>query len=109
MEKGGEWDMYCAAIAFAYRTSPHPATGESPYRVVYGVDPVLPIDRQFLGETNNLPASLLDRLLYLKRIRNGVFEQLHRWVDHEKVDIQSSRLLPGDLALVQLTIGSEAV
>ncbi|PHJ16759.1 gag-pol fusion protein [Cystoisospora suis] len=95
MDKGGEWDRYCAAIAFAYRTSPHPSTGESPFRVVYRIDSVLPIDRQLTDDTNILAPSLTDRFEYLKKIRNDVFEQLHKRIDHGRANTQVFQLLPG--------------
>lgn len=103
MEKGGDWDSYCSAVTFAYRTSPHPATGQSPYYVVYGMDPVLPVDRQMRGETDGNTPAVVKRVRYLQKVRSRIFHRLHNRVDHRKAERQPSGLRPGDLALVQLT------
>ena len=39
------WDQVLAQILCAYRCSPHTSTGESPYTLVHGRDPVLPIHK----------------------------------------------------------------
>ena len=39
------WDQVLPQIFFAYRCCPHPSTGESPYALVHGRDPVLPIHK----------------------------------------------------------------
>ena len=36
------WDQVLPQILFAYRCCPHTSTGESPYTLVHGRDPVLP-------------------------------------------------------------------
>ena len=37
------WDQVPQQIIYAYRCCPHTSTGESPYTLVHGTDPVLPI------------------------------------------------------------------
>ena len=39
------WDHVLPKILFAYRCCPHISTGESPYTLVHGRDPVLPIHK----------------------------------------------------------------
>jgi transposase InsO family protein len=39
-----DWDLQLSMILFAYRSSTHPTTGESPYFLLYGTDPILPED-----------------------------------------------------------------
>ena len=36
------WDIYVSAILLAYRATPHPDTGETPFFLNKGYDPVLP-------------------------------------------------------------------
>eukprot|EP01070_Trichotokara_eunicae_P011296 Trichotokara_eunicae@DN7046_c0_g1_i1.p1 len=48
-----EWDLFLAAIAFSYRITPHPATLNSPFFLNYGPDPVLPQDRELLGDVSS--------------------------------------------------------
>ena len=37
------WDEFLPAILFAYRTSPQATTGDSPFYLLYGREPRLPI------------------------------------------------------------------
>ena len=39
-----QWDLYVPAMLMAYRTMTHSTTQKSPFLVIYGRDPVLPID-----------------------------------------------------------------
>ena len=39
------WDQVLPQILFAYRCCPHTSTGESPFTLVHGRDPVLPIHK----------------------------------------------------------------
>ena len=38
------WDRRLPHVLFAYRTSPHDSTGETPFRLLYGREAVLPTD-----------------------------------------------------------------
>ena len=42
-----DWDKYITPLLFAYNTSFTTATGETPYFLLYGRDPTLPIDVMF--------------------------------------------------------------
>ena len=44
---GNEWDNYVDACTFAYRVSVNDSTGYSPYRLMFGRDPVVPTDLLF--------------------------------------------------------------
>ena len=43
-----DWDQYLSLALFAYRCSPQASTGESPFYLLYGRDPVLPVDLAFV-------------------------------------------------------------
>ena len=47
-----DWDNHLAAILFAYRVSPHYTTGESPFFLLYGREPRLPVDVSLLPPRN---------------------------------------------------------
>ena len=38
------WDEFIKPLLFAYRTSIHPATGETPFFLVFGYDPLTPLN-----------------------------------------------------------------
>src|SRR5436309_14945473 len=55
------WDRNIAPVLFAYRTSKHSTTGISPFYLIYGREPRLPIDETEAENTN----SLVQHLHYL--------------------------------------------
>jgi hypothetical protein len=56
--KQNDWDERVWETLFAYRTSVCPTTGETPYFLVYGRDPVLPDDLVFASPLSNSALSL---------------------------------------------------
>ena len=38
------WDLLLSHAEFAYNRAPRRATGMSPFKVVYGIDPMTPLD-----------------------------------------------------------------
>ena len=49
-----DWDKNIAPVLFAYRTSKHSTTGISPFYLMYGREPRLPIDEMEVENTNIL-------------------------------------------------------
>lgn len=51
-----DWDVQLSYVLFAYRASPQQSTGESPFFLLYGRDPVLPSEEMLKSnpETNNV-------------------------------------------------------
>lgn len=43
-----DWDVHLHAVLFAYRVSPSEVTGESPFYMLYGREPLLPMDTALL-------------------------------------------------------------
>ncbi len=43
-DKKDDWDLYISACLFAYRISTNESTGYSPFELVYGRQPMLPLD-----------------------------------------------------------------
>lgn len=72
-EHAGEWDKFVPFLLWAYREVPHDTTGVSPFRLLYGRDPVGPLailQRSWTGE-QELPIALAESpeqyLLKLRR------------------------------------------
>lgn len=42
--KKKNWAVYLPQVVFSYNTTPHQSTGESPYFLMFGQDPQLPVD-----------------------------------------------------------------
>ena len=53
-----DWDQHLPMILFAYRVSPNATTRESPFYLLYGREPRLPIDVSLLMPSDNLSASV---------------------------------------------------
>ena len=57
-KKALDWDDYLPPIAFAYRASTNESTGFSPYYLVHGHDPILPLDALLDIEENQANAPM---------------------------------------------------
>eukprot|EP00794_Sanderia_malayensis_P014549 gene14549-16052_t len=55
-----DWDKHIPLILFAYRVSPNATTGESPFYLLYGREPRLPIDTALLMPDTNLSSSVAE-------------------------------------------------
>ncbi|XP_072066722.1 uncharacterized protein [Arachis hypogaea] len=42
--KNGSWADELASVLWSYRTTPQSSTGETPFRLTYGVDAVIPVE-----------------------------------------------------------------
>ena len=54
-----DWDSFINLVLFAYRVSPNTTTGDSPFYLLYGCEPRLPIDVN-LTPAENLSASVAE-------------------------------------------------
>jgi hypothetical protein len=56
-----DWDEFLPSILFAYRTSPQATTGDSPFYLLYGREPRLPVDVNLLPpQTDKLSTSIAE-------------------------------------------------
>ncbi|RNA13104.1 Transposon Ty3-G Gag-Pol poly [Brachionus plicatilis] len=53
------WDKYLPKLAFAYNTAVHHTTGLTPFEVIYGRKPKLPVDMLFPAPDLDLNLDLL--------------------------------------------------
>ena len=73
-----DWDLYLPKALMAYRTSLHEATGFTPYHLVFGHSPQLPID-VILGCVSNPVVQSFPQFVqyrYLKEAHNVAQQQL---------------------------------
>lgn len=75
------WSTYLEQIAFAYRTTPHPSTGETPFYLMYGYDAQMPdfhlldgLDNEMFLESSQ--KEVRERLRILRKTRKDVMEKL---------------------------------
>ena len=60
----GKWVEELSYVLWAYRTTPHKSTGETPFSMSYGVEAIIPIETSFLTlRTQSFNPSNNDELL----------------------------------------------
>ena len=83
-EKKGSWVEELSNVIWAYRTTPRSLTGETPFRLTYGMDAVIPMEigsssyRVSGGidqEVNNLNTRICLDLLEEKRERASIVSE----------------------------------
>ena len=55
-----DWDKHLPLILFAYRVAPNATTGESPFYLLYGREPRLPLDVTLLLPDSNVSSSVAE-------------------------------------------------
>ncbi|MCI37649.1 gypsy retrotransposon integrase-like protein, partial [Trifolium medium] len=77
-EAKGKWTEELHSILWFYRTTPHSTTGETPFRLTYGTEAVIPVETRassfrteipIEGEPNN--EMLREELDLLEELRDG--------------------------------------
>ena len=67
-----DWDRHIPMILFAYRVSPHASTGESPFYLLYGREPRLPVDAALLSPSAQISSSVAEhRARILTNLENA--------------------------------------
>lgn len=71
------WDKFLPLVLFAYRTSPHQATGISPFELLYGRKPRLPLDANLFDREIDALSSTSDYLRSLRNIIRDLQQKAH--------------------------------
>lgn len=64
-ERQAEWDEHLDSILFAYRTTPIDGLDITPFEVIYGRNPNLPIDNMLFRENHSEPVETMEEYLEL--------------------------------------------
>ena len=106
LEAKKRWPKHLDEVVFFYNSTPHSTTGQSPYSLMFGVEPRLPID-MFLNMPSPTTAAddyLQQHVKRLNDLRQRAIE--HTKYQHEKrANVGSPRgvvLRPGDEVLLKL-------
>ena len=102
-EDGHDWDLYLPAVALAHNSTPHLATGYSPYFLTHGREAILPVQRHL--DEPRLDHTSRQWLYRLWRARANVYEAHMRLEKlRRKATENSSTLVPvGALVMLKLT------
>ena len=85
-DKPEDWDLWLSTAAFAYRSAKQASTGFSPFQLLYGRDPVEPVDWQFRLPKNRRTR---DALAYFSDVQR--YHRLARERIEENVSFAQNR------------------
>ena len=114
VESKKEWQEWVSAMTHAYNCTVSKTTGYSPYFLMYGQEPQLPIDKEFNLPNNREPASIdsyVERLLnkvdyaFQKARENSAKDAANRKKYYDK-NVTCHALEPGNIVLVYRKIFS---
>ena len=101
-----DWQKSINTILMSYRMTTNPTTGESPYFLLHGTDPVLPDDIIFAIDEGNKDEIMNARdfagkkFALMRQIFDNTKERLRHFAEKEKLKIDENRT-----AIENLTIG----
>ena len=105
-----KWSHHVSALTYAYNCTRSNATGFSPYYLLYGRQPLLPIDIEYGVYTPELSEAITYKYVQeLKSRLEHAFNKANEFCEKEAVrtkqrfdkTVKCSKLLPGDLVLVK--------
>ena len=102
--KTNDWNKNISPVLFAYQTSKHLTTGISPFYLIYGREPQLPIDETEAENTNSLVQHLqhlVDNLpLLCETAKDNVTKQQMKQKDKHDQQVRTNQVFSiGDKVL----------
>ncbi|XP_072074325.1 uncharacterized protein [Arachis hypogaea] len=114
-ETKGAWAEELSQVLWAYRTTPHSTTGETPFRLAYGIEAMILVEInehsprvRFYDEVGNIQAhkeelELLPEVKEQAQIREAVLKQ--RMMNRYNKKVIQRSFTPDDLVLIRNDIG----
>ena len=104
-DKKSHWKDYLGNLVLAYNCTPHETTGFTPYQLMFGRNPRLPVDNRFQtwyrGNHDDLSTYVEDVRQRLEYCHNLAHEKMAEAAEHSGNPKQISVLQPGDNVLVK--------
>ena len=111
-DKKSKWKVHLSSMVHAYNCTPHESTGFSPYQLMFGRKPVLPIDLEIAPEKEPVTATkfvedLQRRISYAHDLaRKNLDQQAVRAKELYDKRAVAASLQPGDTVLVKKTVST---
>jgi hypothetical protein len=92
-DQQGTWDQYLPMLAFAYNTAVHCSTNTTPFEMIYGRQPKLPIDIFCESTTVDLQLTPCDYASHVAKILDRAFKKVRKntEIKMEKAKIRHDR------------------
>ena len=112
-DKKKNWKQYVAPLVQAYNCIKHESTGYSPYMLLFGREPRLPVDIAFgLSPNNNSDISYTDYITNLQSKISEAFDIVHKNADKARnkqkkyfdLKARAAKLAIGDRVLIKILV-----
>ncbi|KAL6140474.1 hypothetical protein ACLB2K_058776 [Fragaria x ananassa] len=101
-----QWNMILAQFEFAYNRSPSQTTGTSPFFVVYGRNPISPLDLVLVPTTIQFSGDAADQAKYIKQlheqVRSNILKKNARYQAQTNKHQKPAIFKEGDLVWIHL-------
>ena len=101
-----DWDIKLAHAEFAYNRAPNVTTGHSPFEIVYGINPLIPLDLSSLPTDTQVSVDAKEKAKAMKKLHESIRVQIEKSNEAYKRRAnkhrKASTFQPGDLVWVHL-------
>ena len=102
-----DWDLCLPIVEFAYNRTVHSSTGKSPFEVVYGYNPTLPMELVAKPAAKDESLSGVERSRELQKLHQQTSEYLQKSQERQRLQGNKHKktrvFAPGDLVWIHLS------